>query len=78
MGMHKSASTGSGMNMAFAARGTGAGMGMSSSQSTSSSLGDSIGPIPKADPFADLGRRHLHCFHIGFLKSSCCMFTVKW
>ena len=54
MGMHKSASTGTGMNMAF---GSGGGMGMSSSQSTSSSLGGGgIGPIPKADPFADLGQ----------------------
>ncbi|XP_076440781.1 cyclin-G-associated kinase-like [Babylonia areolata] len=50
-GMHKSASTGSGMNMAF---GSAMGTGMSGSQSTSN-FGTGIGPIPKADPFADLG-----------------------
>lgn len=46
MGMHKSASTGSGMNNAFGAP---VGTGLSSSQSTSS-----FGPVPKADPFAEL------------------------
>ena len=52
MGMHKSASTGTGMNMAFGSGGA----GMSGSQSTNSSLGGGIGPVPKADPFADLGQ----------------------
>ncbi|KAK7502233.1 hypothetical protein BaRGS_00006597 [Batillaria attramentaria] len=50
MGMHKSASTGSGMS----AYGSGSsGLGMSSSQSQNT-LGN-IGPVPKVDPFADLG-----------------------
>ncbi|KAL8622464.1 hypothetical protein ACOMHN_034129 [Nucella lapillus] len=50
-GMHKSASTGSGMNMAF---GSAVGSGLSGSHSTSN-FGTGIGPIPKADPFAELG-----------------------